>query len=257
MTALYTLTMILSLLSPTAQKGFQDGLDAYWKRDLAAAVEHFETVSQAVPTSAGAWYNYGTVLAESGKTGMAVYAFERALRLAPGHEDAQLNLSRTKTQAIERFSETEQEQKIVLPTLERGGESLFRRYRKSTLNWLFGVCWFLYFVAFWCAREGGKTRLRTLGFFFSLVFFLFSAGIATLRLGRAHWVEQTQTAIVIENMGIARQGPGAQYRQQTRILGGAKVKVLGAQAPWTLIEYSNGRTAWIEESSIRQLPTTI
>ena len=254
MTGLVLIFSLLATLAPTDQKQFQVGLEAYWSGDYTAATRQFEALTKVAPMMPSVWYNYGTSLAESGQTGLAVYALERALLLSPGDSDALKNLRRVKTRAIEALSASEQDRKLVLPALERSGTSLFRLYQKDTLNWLFGLCWFLYFIALWLAREGRRARIRTLGFFFSLVFFLLSAGVATLRLGRAYWVDQTKTAIVTQPMSEARQGPGQQYRSQTRILDGVKVKVLGEQEDWILIEYASGRTAWILRSGIKTLP---
>ena len=248
---------LVASLTPTDQAHLQAGLKAYWGGDYQKAATQFKHVTDAAPMAPNAWYNYGTALAQQGQTGLAVYAFERALLLNPSDSDTLRNLTRIKRKTIELISESDQDSKVVLPALERRGTSLFRVYDTTMLNWLFGAFWLLYFLAFWFAREGSRAKLRTAGFFFSLVFFLLSAGVATLRLGRAYWVDQTQSAVVVTPMTEARQGPGAQYRAQTRILDGVKVKILGEQDGWTLIEYASNRTAWVEKGRLKTLPMSI
>ena len=257
MSILPTLFVVLAALTPQEKTQFQSGLDAYWKGDYEVAATVFGTLSETQPDAYSVWYNYGTALAELGSTGRAVYAFERALMLQPSSADAVENLAHVKRKMIDGLSETQQEEQLVLPAIERDSSSLFRQYSTTTLNVSFGLCWLLFFGALVVARASGRARHRTVGFFFSLVFFLLSLGVATLRLGRNYWVDDSVKAIVVLTDVTARQGPGGQYRRVARVLDGVKVTVLGTENEWTLIELSAGRTAWIESRNIAQLPSTL
>jgi len=257
MSILPTLFVVLAALTPQEQTQFQSGLDAYWKGDYKAAVTVFGALSETQPNAYAIWYNYGTALAETGSTGKAVYAFERALLLKPGSADAAENLAHVKRKMIDALSETQQDEQLMLPAIERDSSSLFRQYSTTTLNVAFGLCWLLFFGALIIARASGRARHRTVGFFFSLVFFLLSLGVATLRLGRTYWVDDSVKAIVVVSDVMARQGPGGQYRSVARVLDGVKVTVLGTENDWTLIELSAGRTAWIETRNITHLPSKL
>jgi hypothetical protein len=230
------------------------GFDSYWKGDIRTALVAFEQVTVEHPNRYGAWYNYGTAAARLGETGKAIYGLERALRLKPNAADALTNLALVKKNAIEAFADKESEEPVVLPALERSGSSLFRLYRPNLMNLVFAVCWALFLVAFLVARRAAASRLRTSGFFFALVFFLISLGVATLRIGRSHWVDESVQAVVTKGASVARQGPGTHYRTVTRILDGVTVDVLGQQDEWTLVEFGNSRTAWISTDSLMRLP---
>ncbi len=230
------------------------GFDLYWKGDIRTAFVAFEQVTVEHPNRYSAWYNYGTAAARLGETGKAIYGLERALRLKPNATDALTNLALVKKNAIEAFADKESEEPIVLPALERSGSSLFRLYRPSLMNLVFALCWALFLVAFLVARRASASRLRTSGFFFALVFFLISLGVATLRIGRSHWVDESVQGVVIKASSVARQGPGTHYRKVTRILDGVIVDVLGHQNEWTLVEFGNSRTAWLNKNSLMILP---
>ena len=252
---LSAIMITLAVLSPAQENQFQAGLDAYWRGDYAQAVSNFEILTQEHDDIFGIWYNYGTALGRQGKTGEAVYAFERALLLKPGDVDAAANLVEVKRRAIDALSDSQQEEQLILPALERDSASLFRRYTSTTLNLIFALCWFFFMGALLMARTGTKTQFRTIGFFFTLVFFLLSMGVATLRFGKAYWVDDLAKGVVVTPLAQARQGPGKQYRSVAKVMDGVKVSVLGVDGGWTLIELNAGRTAWLKTAALATLPT--
>lgn len=251
---LSAMMITLAVLSPSTENQFQAGLDAYWKGEYARAVSTFEVLTQEHDDTFAIWYNYGTALGRVGKTGEAVYAFERALLLKPGDADAAANLAEVKRRAIDALSDTQQEQQLILPALERDSASLFRRYTGTILNFVFALCWVLFMAALLLARTSNKSQLRTIGFFFTLVFFLLSMGAATLRLGKAYWVDDVAKGVVVTPLAEARQGPGDQYRSVAKVMDGVKVSVLGVDGGWTLIELNAGRTAWLQTTALVTLP---
>ena len=251
---LFMSVLVCSFSSAHAQPTEPPGFDAYWKGDFSTALIAFERSTVQHPNRYSAWYNYGTAAARLGQTGKAIYGFERALRLQPNAADALTNLALVKRNAIDAFTDKEAEEPTVLPALERSSASLFRLYRPSLVNLVFALCWVCFLGAFLVARRAVASRLRTSGFFFALVFFLISSGVATLRIGRSHWVDQSVQGVVIEASSIARRGPGAHYRKVTRILDGVIVDVLGHQSEWTLVEFGNSRTGWLNKNSLMILP---
>ncbi|MEZ4472354.1 MAG: tetratricopeptide repeat protein [bacterium] len=54
------------------------------------------------PTSADLWYNLGCAEARAGRLGHAIQAFEQALVLRPGDDDAGENLDKVRALALER-----------------------------------------------------------------------------------------------------------------------------------------------------------
>ena len=249
-----TVCLCLCVYSVAIGDETQAGFEAYWKGEFSSALTIFKQGTIETPARYSAWYNYATAAARLGKTGEAVYGFERALRLSPNEPDALTNLALVKKLSVEAFADKESEEQIVLPALERSGVSLFRLYRPRTMNLVFAFCWALFLVAFLVARRAGTSKMRTSGFFFALVFFLISLGVATLCIGRSHWVDESVQGVVTKASSVARQGPGTHYRKVTRILDGVIVDVLGHQSEWTLVEFGNSRTAWISTDSLMLLP---
>lgn len=230
------------------------GFDAFWRGDLNTALKIFKEETQTQPNNYSAWYNYGTVSAKLGNIGHAVYGLERALRLRPNSPDAITNLALVKRLSVEVFANKDSDESVILPALDQSGTSLFRLYQPWTMNLVFGACWGLFLTALLIARRGSASRVRTTGFFFALVFFLLSLGVGTLRLGRGYWVDRVRQGVVVEESVLARQGPGAQYRKVSRILGGVTVELLGQQDGWTLAEFGTGRTAWLQSNALAELP---
>jgi tetratricopeptide (TPR) repeat protein len=74
------------------QELFEQGNEAYSKRDFSGAVEIYEQLTATSGYGAGLLFNLGNSYARSGQTGKAILNYERALRLAPSDSDIQGNL---------------------------------------------------------------------------------------------------------------------------------------------------------------------
>ena len=74
------------------QEIFESGNQFYQAEDYSAAVEAYEAVRAGGFESADLHYNLGNAYFKTGELGRSILSWERALRLAPGHEDAAANL---------------------------------------------------------------------------------------------------------------------------------------------------------------------
>lgn len=71
---------------------FQQGNQLYQEEDYVAAIEAYRAVRSAGYESAELHYNLGNAYFKAGDLGRSILAWERALALAPGDEDALANL---------------------------------------------------------------------------------------------------------------------------------------------------------------------
>jgi tetratricopeptide (TPR) repeat protein len=74
------------------QEIFEQGNQFYQVEDYSAAVEAYEAVHASGFESPDLQYNLGNAYFKTGELGRSILSWERALRLAPGHEDAAANL---------------------------------------------------------------------------------------------------------------------------------------------------------------------
>jgi tetratricopeptide (TPR) repeat protein len=76
----------------TQQEIFETGNQFYQAEDYSAAVEAYEAVWAGGFESPDLHYNLGNAYFKTGELGHSILSWERALRRAPGHEDAAANL---------------------------------------------------------------------------------------------------------------------------------------------------------------------
>ncbi|MEX2015792.1 MAG: hypothetical protein WD873_04075 [Candidatus Hydrogenedentales bacterium] len=78
----------------TREAMFAAGVDAYYERDYAAAIEAFERVAAEGAASPALFHNLGNAYFRVGLPGPAIANYHRALQLDPSMENAQENLAR-------------------------------------------------------------------------------------------------------------------------------------------------------------------
>lgn len=249
-----TTLLYFGLLFAPGQDTFTQGLETYWKGEYSQAVLGFEQLTEAEPNVFSHWYNYGTAMAQLGRTGLAIYGLERALQLRPSDEDARFNLRLVKQLAIEQVTESMQGQRLVVPTLEQDRGQIFRQYSKLSLNIAFGFAWLIFGLAIFGARRSKSARVRAMSFFLALTFGLLSLGVGSVRIYREFWLDQSVEGIIVEKSVKAHRGPGSAYPTLVEFVDGVSVGILGQENEWLLVRLGDGRNGWVLNSAIRKLP---
>lgn len=146
----YFFPIILSVLcfQPAISNGggsedqlFRQANEAYSRQDYDQAITHYEQLTKNTGFSATVLYNLANSYAQSGKIGLAVLNYERALRLAPSDSDISGNLELvrkegglfageyTGTERFFRILELDQWSQLLLLTLV-----LFTLFRLAALR---------------------------------------------------------------------------------------------------------------------------
>lgn len=91
MTSAILMTLLLAAAG-TREAMFAAGVDAYYAKDYAAAIEAFERVAAEGAASPALFHNLGNAYLRAGKPGPAIAHYHRALQLDPTMENARENL---------------------------------------------------------------------------------------------------------------------------------------------------------------------
>jgi tetratricopeptide (TPR) repeat protein len=133
---------VASARADRVQEAWRRGNEAYLHGDYAAAVAAYEEVDRQGPASSDLAFNLGDAYFRKGAIGPAIWAFERALALDPGDEDARYNLDKARKVAARRAPDRmEGEDKD--PSWMR----LVGAVAPSTVTWSFIALYIAFFAA--------------------------------------------------------------------------------------------------------------
>lgn len=194
------------------------------------------------------FYNLGNAYFRIGELGRAVYNYERALKIAPGHESARFNLE-TAREAAKRKAGDEVVGAVGEPFWVRMVCALTP---KSIVIW-FLLFWYLCFgflISLFFLKKGVKRVLAASGG--SLL------GIAALMFGlmlagRSHYERNRPQGIVLQNVVEVREGPRSNAVSAFKIHQGLKVRLLESDMDWYKIQLANGLEGWVERRTIGKL----
>jgi tetratricopeptide (TPR) repeat protein len=188
-------------------------------------------------------FNLGTARLHAGKRGLAILAFERALRLEPGHPDAQHNLEEARRGNIDKLVGAQEE----TPLLERLGERVPGRTAAAVFlaAWLAG--WAALLSRRWLPKVEGA-----LGVVMGLCLAVALVSAMALLLLR-HQRDAGRSAIVVSPTAAVREGPAADFKAAFDIHEGLKVRVIGRKETHLRVRLPNGAEGWVAESDAPEI----
>lgn len=213
---------------------------AYQKGDYAAAAAAYQKVIDGGAASADLYFNLGTAQLKAGQRGLAILAFERALRLDPTDADAAYNLGEAQKANIDKIVGASEE----APLLERLGAQI-----PVTLTgvvflaaWLFGnaallLRWF---------RRGPVALLGWAGWTAILVALLAGPLFALGAWNRAH----SPYAVVVSATAPVREGPASDFKASFEVHEGLKVRVVRSESGFVRIHLLNGTEGWVDARDV-------
>jgi tetratricopeptide (TPR) repeat protein len=231
-----------------------DLLDEAWKRgneahlrgDYAAAAAAYAQLDRQHVVSADLYYNLGVTYFRQQKLGPAIWAFERALVVAPDDDDARFNLAQARKLAGQRAHD-----KLEGAEREPGWVRLVTYFSPSTEVWLFcGLylgCFALIFLRRGMAHD---SRLAV-----TTAAALLGAGAllaGLLVLGRVN-LDRIPAAVILPDQVAVKEGAGSNFRTNFEVHGGLRVRVLDREQEWVRIRLANGLEGYVRAEDVGTL----
>ena len=246
-------TVILAA-TVSARDGRADVLDEAWKRgneahlrgDYAAAAKAYEHLQRQPIPSADVYYNLGVTYFRQQQLGRAIWAFERALVLAPDDEDARFNLVQARKLAGQRTHDK-------LEGIER--EPWWIRavtyVSPSTEVWLFcGLylgCFALLFL-----RRGMAHDARLAVTTGAVILGVGAALAGLLVLGRMQ-LDRIPMAIVLPDKVAVKEGADENFRTSFEVHAGLRVRLLASEQDWVRLRLANGLEGFVRAEDVGRL----
>jgi tetratricopeptide (TPR) repeat protein len=225
---------------------FHEGNAAYADGRYRDAADIYQRITESGFRNADVYYNLGNALWKSGDVGPAVVAYERSLRIEPGHTDALANLDFARENLVDRRTGAADG-----PL----GETVERAYRRVTTGSVALAASILYIIAA-AAVVLGLLRgafqpflVRT-----AVVAAVLSVALTAFAVYRAAGEDATPEAVVMTAEVGVRTGPGQDFVLEFRLHEGTKVLVRETRGEWSRIAVGGtDLTGWLPSAVVERI----
>jgi len=266
------LLSLLALLAPCIARAADDSLFAsankdYGDRRYEAAIAKYEQIVKSGVRHPDLFYNLGNAYfrfaaeakpdskSDSGnekitnRLGRAILAYERALVLEPGFEDARYNLDVARDVIAARYGHDKVKDAATDPLWIRVATYL----PLSTLAWIFLALDVGFFAVLIALRFLPTGLLRT-GLLVANAF----AGATALAVGcvlgaQVYYLETVRMSVVTADEVVMREGPDASRREGPKLHAGHRAEVLREDHGWARLRLANKVEGWVPADSVEEI----
>jgi hypothetical protein len=236
-----------------ASDGYAAANDAYQAGDFAEAIRQYEALVAAGVQHEHLFYNLGNAYyrlasQRDDQLGSAIFNYERALRVAPGFEDASYNLGVAReavaAKVVDRIEAAEGDPLWV---------SIATRLSIAQLT--------IGFLVLDCLLFGALVALRFLPSGFAratvMVGTVFvgvgGAVLGALLWAHVHFVSSVEVGIVLRDETQLREAAMQPARDGARVHAGLRVHVVGRESGWVRVRLANGHEGWLPQKEVGEL----
>ena len=228
------------------EEAWHRGNEAYLRGDYAGAVAAYEQLQHQGLASADLEFNLGNAYFRKGAIGPAIWAFERALALDPGDEDARYNAEQARKLATARAHD-----KIEGEDREPVWIRVVTALGPSTETWLFVALYLGFFGALALALRAPAEARPVRG---AAAAVLGAAALlaGALLFGRAQ-LERVPFGIVLPDALAVKEGADLNYRTSFDVHAGLRVRIVEQDGDWVRIRLANGLEGWVRAPDVGRL----
>ncbi|HKA86652.1 MAG TPA: tetratricopeptide repeat protein [Haliangiales bacterium] len=254
-TSLVALALLLAGGGARAAGTFADAQRAYVERDYDAAIARYEALAAAGQAPADVYYNLGNAYFRSaqagapGRLGRAVAAYERALSLDPGMDDARYNLGVARELVAGRYGEDKLKGAERDPVWMRVAHWL----PTATLAWGFLLLDALFFAALIVLRFLPSGFLRT-GLVVANVFCGLALVVVGAIYGLSEWTAaNVEMGVVVADEVVLRETPDDRGREGPKLHAGHRARLVADERGWTRIRLANDMEGWVRKDAFDKI----
>ena len=218
----------------------------YEKRDYEKASEEYAKILQSDIESGPIYYNLGNAFFKMGKTGYAILAYKKALKLMPGDSDLKSNLSYaqslTEDSALQAQAPNRFTWLIKLP------------FRDVNLNAVAIILMTSYFILIMLAIGGiiNPVFRRRASFIFYLVLILFLGTLAAFSV-RYYDEEIVKQGIVVAREAECKYEPIDKSTTYYTLKEGQDVLILKTRNGWRRVRRLDGKLGWVKSDAVEEI----
>lgn len=220
---------------------WQKGNSFYQQQNYDSAAWYYQKIAELEPAKAEVYYNLGNAYYRLNNIGAAILNYERALMLEPNHRQATDNLSLAQSRINNRIQEIPQ---IFFVRWWNG----ITQPNLANIYSLIAIILFLALLGYHIAR-----KIKIIHFAvpvqLTVGIIILSAAFLCLAIVSAQKMVASGSAIVMQE-GSSLMAQPKYGKSQTQVPEGTKVRICKEKAGWYEVTLPDGRTGWLENTSV-------
>ncbi|HIZ85105.1 MAG TPA: tetratricopeptide repeat protein [Candidatus Coprenecus stercoravium] len=222
---------------------WNSSVQAYTEQDYQTALNGFSAIEDLGYESAALYYNIADCYYKLGNyVGKSILYYERALKLDPSFEDAEVNLEIARELAVDRI-ETVPE--FILLTWLKAVRDIMP---SDAWAWTALALFLVTAVMVLIFRFAASLALRKTAFGMGVVSLILTIVALISAFSLAHSMDNR--AVVTVPVSSVKSSPGSTDQSLFILHEGTGVEVLDRLGEWTRIELSDGRQGWMESKGL-------
>ena len=217
----------------------------YTEENYQEALAGFTALEADGYVSGELYYNIGNCYYKLGNClGQSILYYERALKLDPSYEDAQVNLAIAREYTMDRIDEVPEF--ILLTWIKAFRDTV----SSDAWAWIALVLFLVTAVMVLLFRFGGSPALRKTAFALAVAALLMTIISAVFAFNLRSGLESDGEAVVTVPVSSVKSSPGSTDQSLFILHEGSKVAVMDSLGEWFRIELSDGRQGWLEAEDV-------
>lgn len=249
----YTLLILMAIASAftvgaraqqSAEQWFEQANAAYNAGSYDTALILYNNVVDNGLESVPLYFNMGNTYYKMREYPMAIYYYEKALKLDPSNEDVRTNLAIANLAIVDKIEEVPQS------FIEKGWNAL--KHSLSGQQWtiLSIVAFALLLVSAFLFLRSRSMGLRKLGFFVGLVMLIvFVLSVLFASQQKRASLKEDQAIIMTPTVTV-KSTPNEASVDLFVLHEGTKVQILDEAAGWNKIKIANGSIGWLQAETM-------
>lgn len=224
---------------------FKEANELYIEEHYKTAAKNYEEMLDSAHQNSEVYYNLGNAYYKSKRLGLAIWAYEKALKIDPRNEDAKFNLEFATLQTEDKIDQPDPALTEWIKRILYGPQINLWAFVSIASSLFFSLTVLIFIIA-------NSRRLRNMSMMGGLLFgLLLIFSTVTAHLHKQSILTETE-AIVIEKKSNIRLSPLDKANVSFELHEGAKVKIIQQNDSWLQIEV-NGNSGWILEEEVKKI----
>ncbi len=220
---------------------------SYQEQNYSAAISDYQKILSQGYESGALYFNLGNSFFKDGRIGLAIFNYEKGLKLEPNNEDLVYNLKIANARTFDKITEVP---KLFIVAWWEGLVTLFGVSGWSLLVVI--VFWILLgSIAFYFFSK--KNRIQRIAFLTASGSLSILIILAVLLFARISRESSSNYGILLESTYTVKVTPDLKSNDAFVIHEGIKFKVEDSVGEWVRIRLIDGKIGWVQNKAIGQI----